>query len=649
MHRIATALWVLVALITVTNQGVFADGPPLDVAEVVTKEAMMPKGFRYKATVPDTLDLAEQARLSINALIGNMDPQQHYGVYQSFSLRRANPAHPSAITWNITVKNARTLPTLRVMNGDTFGLDAEYGMLRALLSQVRDDGLMYYPFDGQGPPKGTSYPQSNALLMFAIFNHRAIDGNPAWEHWIDLLAKGLNDVAIRVADRAFYPMQAGVDREHKWHLMNLEDEPPYGRGERTFAYDPLKEPYADAMGYEGAARAEENRSMAALARHYRLTGNRKSLDVGSRLMRFTSKPGMWVENLDQRRYPGWEHGIWSGHFHNGAQGLCGLIDVATILNDERLMELCREGYESTRRNGLVRIGFFPAWSTPERYGRAALLGELTEPCALADMIVAAVLLSDAGLGDYWDDVDCIVRNHLLEQQVTDLDELRKITGIKPGTEEDARLQRFRGGFGCCSPTSLMQASIAGCCTANGAQGYYYAWHGITRCDNGVAKVNLFLNRASPWMDIDSYLPFEGRVVLHNKTARTAIVRVPAWGNPAKFECRIERDASEHQPGMKTMKLKPAVLGHSLVIDGLQPRDRVVLEFALPTAEYVNTIAGKRYRLKFRGNTVVDIQPHLENPKTDYQLYQRQQLLGNKAPLHEVERFVADKTVPPGSF
>jgi len=30
-----------------------------------------------------------------------------------------------------------------------------------------------------------------------------------------------------------------------------------------------------------------------------------------------------------------------------------------------------------------------------------MLGEVTEPCALADVIVAAVRLSDAGLGDYW--------------------------------------------------------------------------------------------------------------------------------------------------------------------------------------------------------------------------------------------------------
>ncbi|MFO1094303.1 MAG: hypothetical protein U0992_13505 [Planctomycetaceae bacterium] len=81
-------------------------------------------------------------------------------------------------------------------------------------------------------------------------------------------------------------------------------------------------------------------------------------------------------------------------------------------------------------------------------------------------------------------------------------------------------------------TSLYQPSVAGCCTANGAQGYYYAWHGITRFDQGVATVNLFLNRASPWMDIDSHLPYAGKVVLHNKTAHTAFTTAFPVGSTA---------------------------------------------------------------------------------------------------------------------
>lgn len=622
--------------------------PALDLGKVLsTKEALLPKGVTYETTVPDTLDLAEQARISLNGLIGNMDPDQFYGVFQGFSLTPQEPAHPAAITWNISVKNARTLPCLRVMNGDAYGIDAEFGLLRALLHEIRDDGLMYYPFDGSGPPKGTSYPQTNASMMGVIQNRQGLDGNAAWQPWLDLLAKGLRNTAVRVEDRAFFPMQAGIDRQGKWHVMNMESEPPYGKSKRPFEYDPLKEPDSDAMGYEGAARAEVNRAMAFLAKHFRSTGNPESLGVALLLQKFAMKPGMWVANLDEARYPGYEHGIWSGHFHNGTQGLASLLDVALATNSDWMKEFCRETYEHTRRNGIVRIGWFPAWSTPERQGnRPAMLGELTEPCALADMIVDAVRLSDAGLGDYWDDVDSIVRNHLLEQQMTDLEQMRRITRTQPGSSEDERLKRFRGGFAPCDVTKLHQASVAGCCTANGAQGYYYAWHGITRFDKGIAKVNLFLNRASPWMDIDSELPYAGKVVLHNKLARTALVRVPGWLDGETIRARIVRaDAPD-----KSADVTPSRFGNLLVFEGLKPKDDVVLEFDVPDSTDRYTIHGKPYTIRFRGSTVVDISPREDDKLPDYRLYLRDHLRdGRVAPRRTVKRFVADKLVPLGAF
>ena len=54
------------------------------------------------------------------------------------------------------------------MTGDDFGVDVEYRLLRVLLSEIRDDGQMYFPFQCQGPSQETSCPQSNCILMFAL-------------------------------------------------------------------------------------------------------------------------------------------------------------------------------------------------------------------------------------------------------------------------------------------------------------------------------------------------------------------------------------------------------------------------------------------------------------------------------------------------
>src|SRR5207247_8972671 len=92
---------------------------------------------------------------------------------------------------------------------------------------------------------------------------------------------------------------------------------------------------------------------------------------------------------------------------------------------------------------------------------------------------------------------------------------------------EKRLGECIGGFGMGSPTAI-KPEMYGCCSANGSIGLYYAWEGITRFSDGVATVNLFLNRASAWMDVDSYLPYEGKVELHNKQTTVPLVSIRNW-------------------------------------------------------------------------------------------------------------------------
>ncbi|HMC65759.1 MAG TPA: hypothetical protein VKI65_12540, partial [Gemmataceae bacterium] len=577
-----------------------------------------------------------------NVLTNSLDPEVFYGnwtITLEPALKRGN--YP---TWDITPKHARTLPTLRVMCGSEQNLDAEYGMMHALLSAVRVDGLMYNPFDGPGAPKGTSYPQLDALMILAMYNRYSLGCRPAWLKWIDRMAKGLRKVAIQVEDRAFYPMQSGIDPKGNWHIRNMEGNPPFNRKAWT-KYRPTDEPKSDAEGYEGAARAEANRAISALVLHYQLSGDRASLDMAKKVLRFVLKPGIWAPNSDEKRYPGFEHGIWSGHFHNGTQGLSPLIDMAQATNSAWLKQFAREYHENTHRHGIVRMGWLPAWSLPERYKQHPSLSEITEPCALGDFVVNAVRLSDAGLGDFWDDVDYTVRNHLAEQQFTDLEEMRRHLRLRAGSDEDALLQKFLGAFYAGSPTRIRSNGFAGCCTVNGAQGLYYAWHGITRFDNGVATVNLFLNRASPWMDIDSHLPYEGKVVLHNKQARTALVRIPGWAEAEKIRCRAARAGAKGGP--QAQAVTPARAGSYLVFEGLAKGDTVTLEFPVPIRTDRYTIAGKKYAVTFKGSTVIDIGPREDGGFL--QLYRRDAYRANQAPLRKVKRFVADRLVPLRTF
>ena len=129
---------------------------------------------------------------------------------------------------------------------------------------------------------------------------------------------------------------------------------------------------------------------------------------------------MWEDGW-QWNIAGHQHGLFAGHFHGNIVALRGLLDLAVATGDQALKTLVHEAYEHACRSGLRRVGWFPGWITPERFGRlgdiAAWLKEACEGCSIGDMVGLAVALSDAGVGDYWDDVDGFVRNQLVEHSL----------------------------------------------------------------------------------------------------------------------------------------------------------------------------------------------------------------------------------------
>jgi hypothetical protein len=420
-------------------------------------------------------------------------------------------------------------------------------------------------------------------------------------------------------DRAFYPLECGYDADGTWRVL---------RKGQLLPYTAPAEPQFDQQGAEGAVKIQSVRQMAALLRQYQLTGDAGALDVARRLARFVLKPSLWID-ASAVGIAGNEHGMFEGHFHGSTFTLQMLATLAALDEDPALFRLVRAGYHHAQRFGVMPMGWFPAWTRPApgaawAKGRPPHLhNNRNEGCAVADMVILGVKLSDAGLGDYWDDVDHVVRNQLAEQQFTSLDLMRACGG--GGNQHDATVTRFLGGFGIARVTHNIPR-VQGSDTANCSVGLYYAWHGITRFHDGVATVNLFLNRASTWMDVDSYLPYEGKVVLRNKQAHTALVRLPAWVRRADVKAVVNGRAT--RPGMS---------GARLIFQQLKPGDEIVLGFPVPLVTREYSIGGERYRLTFRGSTIVDISPRQDVPGM-YPSYVREHMKTTRAPMITLQRF-----------
>ena len=140
-------------------------------------------------------------------------------------------------------------------------------------------------------------------MIFATLNWYARDENPLWREWVDLLAKGFRNTAIRVEDRAYYPMQSSIKPDGSWHFM-------LGVGELPIPYTPPDEPSSDQQGLEGGAKSGQARHLSARTA-IRLTGKNYSVsfrgstveDIEPRDSEHTSYPLYRVESFQLKRAP----------------------------------------------------------------------------------------------------------------------------------------------------------------------------------------------------------------------------------------------------------------------------------------------------------------------------------------------------------
>ncbi|MFN8007394.1 MAG: hypothetical protein U0V70_10295 [Terriglobia bacterium] len=612
-------------------------------------------GQYYQATIPDTLDLAERARLGVSHFLNLISEKNDYEMYwgvNEFYPKRMNALlgytlpqpwggnfkdyNPPAMTFNPTVlmacqgKAVEALAMLRLMSGSREGLELEAGMLRMMASNIGEDGVFYVPqTNGRrpwlGPEEWRPYANTHgqARMMRAMIAWYQYTGNPYWKEHIDRLVDGIDrQLAVHKADYAYIPISGWLPQEY-FRSCYLK-----GRG-----WKDTVEPENEKAGEEGSLFNHQGHTPGALSNWYRLSGNTQSLRLAGELVRFYTKPQFWAD-FKGGEYPqtvGSEHAHFQGHWHGYVNTLRAILEYAVAANDPRLMAFVRDGYEWARQSGLARIGMFAD----------------SQGCACGRILGLAVKLTEAGVGDYWEDVDQYIRNHGTEMQFTpaDIDHIREVGQGKsappdhPSVRSDRVIEATMGGFS--SSRIPLKVNSGLCCCTHGNMGLFYAWDATLRHADGQVRVNLLLNRASPWLDVDSYLPYQGKVVLHNKSANEVWVRLPLWVDRQEVHCR-GGDQAVH----------PAWFGRYLRFEGVKRGETVTIEF--PIAETTETwtappqgmpllaelpSSGQRFTMKFRGNTLVELSPPLAPGSW---LYQGRPALfsAKQTPMKDIARYVS---------
>jgi hypothetical protein len=540
------------------------------------------EGERYEAQVPDTLDLQERARLSMNALTRCTNPDAQYDVYFYGDMRRNPPVMSRQMRFYGKFNEA--LAMSRIMTGDDFNQQVDRTWRNTFLHWLVDvdpNALMH------GPDLGREFAWLSMIYRLEQNDCLRMIGEQAVNRMVD--------AAIWEDGFCFLPGDQGVM--------------PTG-WEATFTGWTLQgaTQFYLASGYSPAKKLAEGLA-------YYLKDQAQVFDSeGHFLARHPSDNGPAL------------------HFHHNGNALVGISEYAAAAGDPELAAFVRKGYEYARSTGTPLVGYFPEYIDDWPDDRTIYD---CETCCTADMIQLALNLTEAGQGDYWDDVDRYVRNQLAENQMQHGEWIEQIAATQESkpvaadeTGEDIA-ERVVGSFSGWAMANdylpgIWEPFVSGCCTGNGTRALYYVWEKMLAFRDGTLTVNLLLNRASSWADVDSTIPYEGRVDVRVKQSCNVEMRIPEWVQPDEVSCAVDG-----KPVTPSFRGRYAQTGY------VQGGSTAMVTFPISERTVEATIGGLPYTLIIKGNDVVSIDP----PGTLYLFYQRAHYRENQARWKMIERFV----------
>jgi hypothetical protein len=601
-------------------------------------------GEHYDAVVPATLDLAERARLAIHGMTSMTNPHLDYEMYFIVNHMSQPPSmdlSPSDL--DTQGKFIESTALMRIVSGSQENLHVDRIWMEMLLKMRGPDGLLYTPLAGRdwvmyskmergsGSPSIEENPTkqfcllgfgtARSLAAMSIFAQ--IDPEGPWKKAAHDLAHAYDRLMIKKGDNESYLFSPWM-----YPGRPIENVPnnPVIQYSYVAAYQAWIAQYL--VIYDRAFHDPACSELAERMMNYTVL-DRQVLEASGR---FLPERGRGHGPSDEEY----------AHFHTEATNILACIYVYMQTGNKALLDRAMKAYEYGKSKSEPLVGFFPEFTA----GTDEYTGSRTsETCEVADMVVAALMLAKLGQDHCWDDADRWIRNQLAENQLTQINWLTdghldySHSETPPDFFKSKRrttdhvAERTVGGFaGWPSANDWVSAedwyggnkqnivrTIQNCCTASGARAIFAAWRDMLSFDRGTLKVNLLLNRASKWADIDSYIPYSGKVQMKVKQPLDLKIRIPEWVHPAEAQCEV---------GGKVRSL--TYDGRYAEIGEVAKGQTVVLAFPIFERTERRRIEKFDYTFVLRGNEVVQVDPQGKycpmyqrgHYRTDQPLYQK---------------------------
>jgi len=516
--------------------------------------------------------LSDSASMAMDAMLARLDMERGARPYFWIDYQSQPPRaqHSYWDTCDIAGRFVDGLALARILTGRQDGRAAEE-MLRTFLWAQQDptNGLFFNPDDEHEstnaemskyiPAAGVMTSARHADMfcqrgpMLAMITLMQL-GDDSMRARLSKMVHGLRAIAVREDDELRFA-------SYRWaEAIRPEWIAPQSVPEKW-------------TGYRYA-------SLTALARYVELTRDPVAVELAL---------GLATHYMRRGEVP--PDGRYRCNTHSGGvlPTAAGIARLGAALGRSDLIQWAERVYLWTRAN-MTDFGFLP-----DGLGLDGFFAGTCETCALADFVHLAVVLSECGAGEYWDDVERLVRNQLLANQYTDVDAIRRAF---PGVTDDV-LAMLRGGFECAArPNDLFNwAGAEACCIGGGVRALYLAWRAAIETRDGETSVRMGVTRQTNAAIVTAYAPWDGRIDVQSLRTQRIRVRIPEGVAASSVRIFVDGRPAHHRSS-----------GRWIVVDDVGQGRVVTASFELQRAARAYRVADVDYQADWLGDTIVAMRP-----------------------------------------
>jgi hypothetical protein len=554
-------------------------------------------------------DLQSRMSLAVNARTTCVDSDLGYLPY-SLIVFQTIPAYMQHRVGDFADDNGRHTDSLwlnRSANDDRQNMEVMLKIARNAMDIV-DDGLPWNP--PQPPFLWPSYEKSgrychlpeSTRVILGLVSYYAATGDPRALQTVRSMVERLYRIAEKNERYIWFP-------DYNYEQAGREILPmAILHGGKINAADP--QTGAGKMGGNQPA-AMNGMMLMPILRYYRITRDPIAAELAAKFSRLIVDlmPDFLV-NMD--------------HTHSSLATAIGIFMTGLILNIPEFIDWVERFYRALLKTDFI-LSF--GW-IPESVSRARKKDHLScETCSVVDLLELSLLMARERDPQYWDVVERIAMNQLLEGQMLRADLAARIprmmkaelpnwvqslrdTGAEWRTSDHV-IERFLGGFAIAAgPNDWVQTGLGSltlqCCVGSGPRGLYDAWYYGAQEGQDAVQVNLQFSKRLPSAVVTSYMPGKAALDVEMTATKKLRVRKASWA-PVE-QIRILTNGQPSRP-----RLDGTYLDFGTVLTGTKVR----MEFPNQVERSPQRIGEMEFHTTWRGNAVVKMEPE----GSIYPLYQ----------------------------